>query len=80
MHFRIYRLIAIAALVLSGAVTMPGSAAAEQGPVNWTKITTPSTTFTYHVDSSPGALNHLTVSGQAGGDDFSSVDIGHCLV
>ena len=43
-------------------VPVAASAAPE---ITWTKITTPSTTFTYHVGSATGAANHLTVSGQA---------------
>jgi hypothetical protein len=59
------RVVAAAVLILSGAVMGAGSASADQGTFAWTKITTPSKTFTYHFDSSEGAVNHLTVSGTA---------------
>lgn len=68
----VVRLNAVTALVLLGtvAVVAPAQAAAAA----WTKITTPGHTFTYHFDSSPGAVNQLTVTGQTQ-PDMTSVDI-----
>ncbi|MDT5011786.1 MAG: hypothetical protein QOH57_3403, partial [Mycobacterium sp.] len=71
---RISCLVAVSVFVLSGALGISGPASA-QGPSNWTRITTPSKTFTYHVDSTGGAVNQLRVSGQAGGTSFTSVNI-----
>jgi hypothetical protein len=75
MFVRAVRVLAVASLAAGTLVAAPVAASAVDDPVNWTKITTPSKTFTYHVDSSQGAVNHLRVSGLAHGSDFSSVDI-----
>ena len=67
MSGRIGRLVAIAALVLTGTVAIP-AAAVQIGTGGWTKITTPAKTFTYHFDGSEGAVNQLTISGKASPD------------
>jgi hypothetical protein len=70
--------VATAVLALAATVAAPGHAGAADGEFAWTKITTPSSTFTYQFDGSPGAVNQFTVSGQASGD-VSSVHI-YCIL
>jgi hypothetical protein len=75
MLTRVSRLVAIAVLVLSGAFVVPRIAAAVPiGTGGWTKITTPSRTFTYNFNSAEGAVNQLRISGTAS-PDVSAVNI-----
>lgn len=75
MASRVGRLVAIAVLVLSGAFAVPrGAGAVPIGTGGWTKITTPSKTFTYNFNAAEGAINQLRISGTAS-PDVSAVNI-----
>lgn len=74
MFRRVHHVVAISALVLSGAAVFGGAATATPGPGTFTTITTPSHTFTYHFNSAPSATNTITVSGHTS-SDVTSVDI-----
>src|SRR4051812_20397132 len=74
MFARGFRMLAVGLLAVGALAAAPVAAGAKGGTFPWVKITTPSSTFTYKVDSAEGAVNHLRVDGLAS-SDVASVNI-----